>query len=97
LVEVIVGPMMVCGFTQERQLYCLGEPTIPLLPYTQTLIPVFPELEVTSVALGNTQVCVLTAQGEAYCWGSNLYGQLGSGGSSLGWDHPVGVWEPSGN
>src|SRR5262249_35545833 len=35
--------------------------------------------DVTTVASGGAHVCALTASGGVYCWGWNLYGQLGDG------------------
>jgi len=95
-VDVMVGPAMVCGHTQEGNLYCLGNPTYGMLPSTETPIPLVPELDVASLAMGQTQTCVLTTDAEAFCWGSNNYGQLGSAGASLGWTSPVPVWAPPG-
>ncbi len=95
-VEVVVGPAMVCGFTASGELTCLGDPTDGILPHTESPIPLTTEVEVASVAPGQTHVCVLDTRGEAYCWGSNHYGQLGSSGQILGWTGPRGVWAPAG-
>ncbi|OUZ09116.1 hypothetical protein BHE97_11475 [Aeromicrobium sp. PE09-221] len=34
---------------------------------------------VTAIAAGGVQTCALSETGDAYCWGSNRYGQLGDG------------------
>lgn len=49
---------------------------------------------VTSVATGMSYICLLTASGEPWCWGSNLYGQLGDGTTEDRVD-PVAVQLPS--
>jgi len=45
-------------------------------------LPVRGAERLTSLASGSHHVCGLTASGAAYCWGLNLYGQLGTGGPS---------------
>ena len=35
-----------------------------------------------SIATGRTATCGVTLAGEAYCWGSNYYGELGTGATS---------------
>ena len=35
---------------------------------------------VSVVSMGDAHTCVLTVSGNAYCWGDNFYGALGSGG-----------------
>lgn len=94
LVDVVVGPGMICGFTAGRQAYCLGNPPHWMLEPTEAPMPLAPALDIASLALGNTQTCAITAEGAAYCWGSNEDGQLGSGDASLGWGTPRGVWAP---
>jgi alpha-tubulin suppressor-like RCC1 family protein len=38
-----------------------------------------PALEFASVHAGTGYTCALTPEGKAYCWGGNLFGQLGTG------------------
>lgn len=37
---------------------------------------------VASIAVGYNHTCATTINGAAYCWGNNLYGQLGNGATS---------------
>ena len=48
-------------------------------PCSTTPLAVNTALRFTSLALGWDHTCGLTADGEAYCWGSNSSGQLGTG------------------
>jgi alpha-tubulin suppressor-like RCC1 family protein len=98
LVEVIPGPLLVCGFTADHEPYCLGDPVYWTFPDTEAPVRLLPDMDIASLALGNSQACVIMVAGEAYCWGSNSRGQLGSGDGSLGWqlDDLRGVWAPDG-
>src|SRR5690606_30591111 len=40
---------------------------------------------------GGAHTCGLTSDGVAYCWGSDLYGQIGDGGTSQDSKSPVAV------
>jgi alpha-tubulin suppressor-like RCC1 family protein len=64
--------------------------------YDQHPLPLVPGLPVEDVAIGQNHICLSTTQGEAYCWGDNTYGQMGSPGSGLGTFVPTPVWKPFG-
>lgn len=51
------------------------------------------------VDAGDWNTCALTASGQAYCWGSNFYGQIGDGGNRgymVNRDLPTAVIMPEG-
>lgn len=85
--SVSAGAGFVCGLTTQNAAYCWGEDTFGELgtgssgevnPATATPRPVVGGLtfSMLSVGLGQT-VCGITANGAAYCWGSNRSAQLG--------------------
>jgi len=42
-----------------------------------------PNLEVEQVSAGYSHTCIIASNGQAYCWGSNLQGELGNNGGSM--------------
>jgi len=48
-------------------------------------------LPAMAIAVGGNHSCALTPTGEAYCWGSNQFGQLGIGGAGLPQNRPARV------
>jgi alpha-tubulin suppressor-like RCC1 family protein len=88
LVEVTLGPFTMCGFTANRKVYCVGR--------TPAHTPLEPDLRVASLALGAVHTCLITTDGETFCWGTNDRGQVGSGGGTPGWFVRRGVWAPPG-
>jgi alpha-tubulin suppressor-like RCC1 family protein len=76
-----------CGVTRDDQAYCWGDNVFgqagngaaggdQALSYTEPM-RVAGDLRFKSVSAGTIFTCGITLAGRAYCWGSNLYGQLG--------------------
>jgi alpha-tubulin suppressor-like RCC1 family protein len=103
--QVITGGPHTCGIGESGLTYCWGyngygqlgmftnekcgrEPyQVPCSPRPQ---PLRTDLRFTTLAVGQSHTCGLTATGEAYCWGDNDQGQLGDG-SNAGSYSPVPV------
>jgi alpha-tubulin suppressor-like RCC1 family protein len=51
---------------------------------TVTVVPVPSRLVFATVSAGNATTCGVTTGGVTYCWGQNLYGQLGGGAEGAG-------------
>lgn len=77
-----------CGVITSRAAYCwgsnadgqLGEATLTTL--RRSPVRVVGGLTFTAVSAGGRHTCGLTTDGVAYCWGSNIFGQLGDGTST---------------
>ena len=68
------GPFGTAPCEVARQTDTVRSPCDP----TPTLVPGVPRFRAVSAGGGHT--CALTADGAAYCWGSDWYGQIGDGG-----------------
>jgi alpha-tubulin suppressor-like RCC1 family protein len=92
--QLSVGNAHVCGVTTEHLAYCwgwnsggqLGQRTssdsdacLAGLTCSARPIRVSGGLSFAQVDGGTTHTCGLTTTGEAYCWGTNLLGELGTG------------------
>src|SRR6266566_4053075 len=82
------GGFHTCGVTTAREAYCwgsngfgqLGSGGDTAIQHTSP-IAVVGGLTFTSVSAGGLHTCGVTAGGQAYCWGTNYFGQLGNGAS----------------
>jgi alpha-tubulin suppressor-like RCC1 family protein len=92
-VELAEGWLHTCGLTAEGVAYCWGNDEYGQLGNgggwldTQSPFPVDTSTITGNKAFvqltaGNSHTCGLTAEGVAYCWGWDGYGQLGNGGAS---------------
>jgi alpha-tubulin suppressor-like RCC1 family protein len=92
--QISVGNAHVCGVTTDHLAFCWGwnsggqlgqrgrgESEFCLEPLTCSTRPirVSGRLSFALVDAGATHTCGLTTVGQAYCWGTNLSGELGTG------------------
>lgn len=100
---IATGANHACAISMETT-YCWGSNDAGQLgngsasnSYVTPFVPVAIGSSPAMVTLagGNSHTCGLTAQGSAYCWGSNTYGQLGDG-STTQRASPVPVLMPAG-
>ena len=94
-IEVSAGSSFACGVTLSLQALCWGRNDQGQLgnPGTETCtqgafsgnacaatpVPVSGRLKFVTVAAGLRHTCGVTIKGDAYCWGRNTIGELGSG------------------
>ena len=90
-VSLVAGNAHTCGLTAQGQTYCWGRDNSYQLGNGAVLIAdqASPSLvdisglasgdRFVSLEAGNDHTCGVTAQGQAYCWGSDFSGQLGNG------------------
>jgi len=95
--QVGVGYMHTCALLQDGRAYCWGNNAQGMLGTgsTQSVVGA-PEvvsggLSFASISVGYEAMCGLTADGAAYCWGWNLYGELGNGTRQDPRDAPTAV------
>jgi alpha-tubulin suppressor-like RCC1 family protein len=105
-VALKAGEWHTCGITTAGAAYCWGvngagqlgngtiDQTPPWLPNgTPTPVAVVGGLTFSSLGAGTNHTCGVTTAGAAWCWGSNVYGQLGDG-TTMEWTWPYGTGTP---
>jgi len=74
-----------CGLSISGAAYCWGEGSYGSLGDSSTLSNPTPvavrqgDLTFAALSAGGQHTCALTGSGVAYCWGLNVYGELGTG------------------
>jgi hypothetical protein len=101
--QLAMGIAHACALSSAGQVWCWGAGThgeignggtgtvLAPVPVTQPAGVTF-----TSVSAAANQTCALSLEGDAYCWGYNLYGQLGEGTSLTARMVPTRVLAPPG-
>jgi alpha-tubulin suppressor-like RCC1 family protein len=85
LVSVSTGYVTSCGLDTGGRAFCWGSNvrgslgTGDTTDETAVPVPIGGTLRFTSISVGGLHACALNAQGRAYCWGFNGFGQLGDG------------------
>lgn len=85
--EIEAGALHTCGVATGGAMYCwglgdngeLGNGDVGPQVETVAPIPVAGGLTFASVTSGEQHTCGVTISGEAYCWGANVTGKLGTG------------------
>jgi alpha-tubulin suppressor-like RCC1 family protein len=84
-VQVSAGSYHACGLTAGGQVYCWGSPLAIGIGDTH-LDPFHPTPELVAldrtfiqVSAGQAHTCALDSTGQAWCWGRNRDGEVGSG------------------
>ena len=83
-----------CGLLPLGRTFCFGKAPLigvakdtscfdnnagPRVPCTLIPLQIAGQLQITAISVGDSVACALNAQGRAYCWGDNRYGQIGGG------------------
>lgn len=83
---VAAGWLHGCGIDTDGAAWCWGSNTFGQLGIgaadtvtRRSPVPVSGGLKFTQISLGSRYSCAVTTAGDAYCWGSNVTGQLGDG------------------
>lgn len=86
-VQVVAGTEHTCALTTTNATYCwgnnsswrLGNDTHTIGWSSDTAVLVKGEQKFVTLAAGGKHTCGITADGVAFCWGDNQWGQLGNG------------------
>ena len=88
LASVVAGSYHTCALAPNGQAYCWGSNDFGQLgdgtagPQRVTPAAVAGGLVWSRLAVGGSHTCGLTTEGDVYCWGDNLDGQLGDGSTT---------------
>ena len=86
-IKIVTGEENTCALTARGKAYCwgsnyygeLGGGTTDDFSGNNGPLAVIGGLKFTDITAGENTMCATTAQGKAYCWGSNPNGALGDG------------------
>lgn len=90
------GVLHACGITTDGAAYCwgsnqngelgngsIGDRDLGSLAKESSPVPVRSDRRFQSITTGGNHSCGITLDGEAFCWGQNHVGQLGTGAASF--------------
>ncbi len=80
------GRAPLIGIAKDTSCFERNGDATDTIPTPCTLVPlrIAGSLALTSVSVGDSLACGLSADGAAYCWGDQFYGELGNGVSKPG-------------
>ena len=85
--SLTTGYLHICGLTATGTAYCwgdnrygeIGDGTTEAGRWTPTAVALPDGVSFASLVAGSFHNCGITPAGMTYCWGANIYGQLGDG------------------
>ena len=84
--KVSIGNSHSCYLDDSDDVYCWGDNSKGSLGNSTyddsqkpVLVDALDDIKVTDISVGSDHSCALDSKGRVYCWGSNSYGQLGTG------------------
>lgn len=90
--HITTGDTHTCVVASDNLAYCWGYNSNGRLGNKSTSTPSTPVAvamegdlsgkTIKSISAGGSHTCAIASDDLAYCWGSNMYGQLGTGGSA---------------
>jgi hypothetical protein len=97
--EIQTGVSNTCGLRTDGSAYCwgynltgaLGQPPAEL-PKSSVPVPVSGGLSFAGLTSKDSHTCGRAADGVWYCWGTNVFGQLGIGTYTVGSHEPVPIF-----
>ena len=88
--DICTGYGHTCVLTEGGPAFCWGANDmgqlgngVTIQASTPVLLKVPSQVVFTSIHCGSAHTCAIDPNGTMYCWGNNMYGQLGTGGSSI--------------
>jgi alpha-tubulin suppressor-like RCC1 family protein len=105
LSRIVAGGFHTCGITAAGAVWCWGSDANGQLgngspDSVSQLVPMPvatpPGVTFASITSGGQHTCALATNGTAWCWGWDLYGQLGSGPGTASQHQPTAVQMPTG-
>lgn len=101
---VSAGDQHSCGVTTDGRAYCwgagangrLGNNGVADAP-SPVQVPTMGFSDWTVIAAGGSHTCGVNEEGGAFCWGADLFGQLGNGATSGNQPSPSAVPHPGGD
>ena len=106
--QISAGGRHTCALAEGGAAYCWGRNNYGQLgtgTFSQSNIPVAvsetslagsPITPISMITAGDNHTCAISSTGTAYCWGDNIFGQLGIGSSSTNSSLPVEVASTTG-
>lgn len=91
ILSISTGITHSCAIADDNNAYCWGDSTQGRLgndgavdSYQRSPVAVtMPDVGFKSISVGHAHTCAVSTDNRAFCWGNNIYGQLGNDSTSV--------------